>query len=175
MFVRKICSKNIDNRKYVRYYIHRTIVRNKRSYGGIKMSDAMRAAASLYNDPRYFSRSEIRIRKNKIRRARIFRRQVFLLCAALALVIFTSILFASTIKSQAQSDEYVPSFKYYKTITVHSDDNMWSIANDNYSSDHYDGVQSYIAEICSINNITDPDRLNAGESIVIPYYSEEFK
>ena len=97
------------------------------------MSEAMRAAASLYNDPRYFSRSEIRIRKNKIRRARIFRRQVFLLCAALALVIFTSILFASTIKSQAQSDDYVPSFKYYKTVTVHSEDNMWSIAQENFS------------------------------------------
>ena len=29
------------------------------------MSEAMRIAASLYNDPRYFSKSEIRIRNNK--------------------------------------------------------------------------------------------------------------
>ena len=155
--------------------MYRTIVRNKRSHGGIEMSDAMRAAASLYNDPRYFSRSEVRIRKNKIRRARIFRRQVFLLFAVIAVLIFTSILFASTIKSQAQSDEFVPNFKYYKTVTVHTEDNIWSIAQANYSSDHYDGMQSYITEICSINNINDPDKLNAGENIVIPYYSEEFK
>ncbi|MBR1642445.1 MAG: LysM peptidoglycan-binding domain-containing protein [Butyrivibrio sp.] len=139
------------------------------------MSDAMRAAASLYNDPRYFSASEVRIRKNKLRRARIFRRQVFLLFAAIAVLIFTGILFASTIKSNAQSDEFVPSFKYYKTVTVHTDDNMWSIARENYSPDHYDDVKAYITEICSINNISDPDRLSAGENIVIPYYSEEFK
>ena len=139
------------------------------------MSDAMRAAASLYNDPRYYSRSEVRIRKNKLRRARIFRRQVFLLCATLALLIFVGILFASTIKSEAQSDTYVPEFKYYKTITVHSDDTMWKLAQTDYSSAHYDGMQDYITEICSINAISDPDRLNAGESLVVPYYSTEFK
>ena len=139
------------------------------------MSDAMRAAASLYNDPRYYSKSEVRIRKNKIRRARIFRRQVFLLSVAVALLIFVGILFISTIKSEAQSDTYVPEFKYYKTITVHSDDSMWKIASVNYSSAHYDDMQDYIAEICSINAISNPDRLNAGESLVVPYYSPEFK
>ena len=139
------------------------------------MSDAMRAAASLYNDPRYFSKSEVRIRKNKIRRARIFRRQLFLLLTAVALVIFVGILFASTIRSSAQSDDYAPSFKYYKTVTVRSNDNIWNIAQDNYCDDHYDDMHSYIAEICSINNISDPDRLNAGENIVVPYYSREFK
>ena len=35
------------------------------------MSEAMRAAASLYNNPRYNSDSEIRIQKNKIKRQSI--------------------------------------------------------------------------------------------------------
>ncbi|RKM62512.1 hypothetical protein D6855_03605 [Butyrivibrio sp. CB08] len=139
------------------------------------MSDAMRAAASLYNDPRYYSKSEVRIRKNKIRRARIFRRQVCLLCVTVALLIFIGFLFASTIKSEAQSDTFVPEFKYYKTVTVHSDDTMWNLTQADYSSEHYDDMQDYIAEICSINSISDPDRLNAGESLVVPYYSTEFK
>jgi hypothetical protein len=154
--------------------IEQLFVTNVR-YGGCVMSEAMRAAATLYNDPRYFSESEIRIRKNRIRRARIFRRQVFLLSAAIALVIFMVILFASTIKSEAQSEDYSPEFKYYKTVTVHSDDTMWNIASVNYSPEHYNDMKEYMAEICSINGISDSNRLNAGESLVIPYYSVEFK
>ena len=128
------------------------------------MSDAMRAAASLYNDPRYFSRSEVRIRKNKIRRARIFRRQVALLCAVVALLIFTSILFASTIKSQAQSDDFVPSFKYYKTVTVHSQDNMWSIAKANLGSGFRWG-ELYDANYDLIKN---PRMIYVGQVLRVP-------
>ncbi len=139
------------------------------------MSEAMRAAASLYNNPRYNSESEIRIRKNKIRRQRIVRRQYFLLGLTIALVIFLFAFIGTTVMSSAQSDEYEPSFKYYKTVTVHSDETLWNIANANFSEDNYDNLNEYIGEICMINAISDPDTINAGEAIVIPYYSAEFK
>ena len=139
------------------------------------MSEAMRAAVSLYNDPRYFSKAEVRIRNNKIRRQRIFRRQVLLLGLTSALFIFVFILFASSIMADAQSDEFTPSFKYYKTITVHADDTLWDIARENYSEEGYKSVNEYMSEICSVNAISDASGLKAGESLIVPYYSTEFK
>ena len=139
------------------------------------MSEAMRAAASLYNNPRYNSVSEIRIQQNKIRRQRIVRRQYFLLGLTIALVIFLFAFIGTTVMSSAQSDEYEPSFKYYKTVTVHSDETLWNIANANFSEDNYDNLNEYIGEICMINAISDPDTIKAGEDIVVPYYSAEFK
>ena len=139
------------------------------------MSEAMRAAASLYNNPRYNSVSEIRIQQNKIRRQRIVRRQYFLLGLTIALVIFLFAFIGTTVMSSAQSDEYEQSFKYYKTVTVHSDETLWNIANANFSEDNYDNLNEYIGEICMINAISDPDTINAGEDIVVPYYSAEFK
>ncbi len=139
------------------------------------MSDAMMAAASLYNDPRYFSRSEVRIRNNKLKRQRIFRRQIMLLGFATAVLIFVSILFASSIMADAQSDEFTPSFKYYKTVTVHAGDTLWSLAQEEYSEEHYSSIREYMSEICSINRISDTSNLKAGENLIMPYYSTEFK
>jgi nucleoid-associated protein YgaU len=139
------------------------------------MSEAMRAAVSLYNDPRFFSEAEVRIRNNKLRRQRIFRRQVFLLGLASALFIFVSILFASSIMADAQSDEFTPSFKYYKTVTIHANDTLWDIAGQYYSDDDYASIREYMAEICQVNAISDASELKAGESLIIPYYSTEFK
>ena len=139
------------------------------------MSSAMYAAASLYNDPRYFSRSEVRIRANKIRRQRIFRRQVFILASVVALIIFTFLFFGNTLKSDAQSDTFTPEFKYYTAITVHTGDTLWSIASDNYNSDHYDSISAYVGEICMINQISDQQSINAGECLILPYFSNEYK
>ena len=139
------------------------------------MSSAMYAAASLYNDPRYFSRSEVRIRANKLRRQRIFRRQVFVLASIVALMIFAFLFFGNTLKSDAQSEDYKPQFKYYTAVTVHSGDTLWSIASENYPEGHYDSLNSYIGEICKINQISEAESINAGECIILPYYSTDFK
>ena len=139
------------------------------------MSEAMRAAASLYNNPRYYSESEIRIRRNKARRQKIYRRQVMMLSLAVAFAVFAIVFIASSVMTNAQSDEATFEYKYYKTVTVHAEDTLWDIASANYSSDHYSDMNSYIGEICSINSISDRNSLKAGESLVVPYYSEEFK
>ncbi len=139
------------------------------------MSEAMRTAASLYNDPRYYSKSEVRIRNNKKRREKIFRRQLILLALSVAFMIFLIAFIFTSFMSDAQSDEYCPEYKYYKTVSVHADDTIWDIARVDYSSDHYDNMSAYISEICSINNIGDPNKINAGEALIVPYYSTEFK
>lgn len=138
------------------------------------MSEAMRAAASLYNDPRYYSESEVRIRKNKARRKRIIRRQYMLLGFAIAVVVFLIVFAANTLRTDAQSDEFTPEYKYYTTVVVHANDTIWDVARDTYSDQHYKNMKDYIAEICSINNISNPDMVFAGESLIVPYYSTIF-
>ena len=81
----------------------------------------------------------------------------------------------TSIMSSAQSDEYQPEFKYYKTVTVHTNETLWNIADSNFSSDNYDSLNSYMGEICKINSISDPNSIKAGEAIIIPYFSTEFK
>jgi len=139
------------------------------------MSEAMRAAASLYNNPRYFSESEIRIRRNKIRRQKIYRRQLFLISLVVAMMVFGGVFAASSMLTNAQADDAKFDYKYYKTITVHAEDTMWDIARVSYSGDHYHDMNSYINEICNINGISDKDDLKAGEALIVPYYSTEFK
>ena len=139
------------------------------------MSEAMMIAASLYNDPRYFSKSEIRIRNNKIRRNRIVRRQYALLMFAVSVIVFAIFFNMATFISDAKSNTYKPEYKYYKSVTVNSGDSLWTIANEFYSEDHYKNKDSYITEICNINEIADSSDIKAGESLIVPYFSTEFR
>ncbi len=138
------------------------------------MSKALMTAASLYNDQRFLSKSEIRIYRNRIRRQRIARQQRIALVMIIAIIMFLVMFLASSIILEAETDTYIPEYKYYKSITVNAGDTLWNIAADNYSSDHYESINSYIDEICSINNILG-DEIGAGEDIVVPYFSTEFK
>lgn len=139
------------------------------------MSDAMLAAARLYNNPRYFDPSEIRIRQNKIKRQRIVRRQYILLTLVISILLFMLMFFRLSVMSDAQSDDFEPEYKYYKTVTVYSGDTLWDIANSNYNSDKYSDMNTYIDEILSINSMANADQVKAGESLIIPYFSKEYK
>ncbi len=139
------------------------------------MSEAMAIAASLYNNPRYYSNSEIRIRNNKIRRQQIVRRQYMIISVVLFVAMFLTVFNLMSFKSSAQSDTFVPEYKYYKTVTIHSGDTLWNLASEEYSSDHYKNLESYISEICSINSIDSDTKLYSGETLIIPYYSKDYK
>lgn len=139
------------------------------------MSEAMAIAAGLYNNPRYFSASEVRIRNNKSRRQKIVRRQYAVLTLVLSIILFLAIFNVYSLRSAAQSENYTPEYKYYKSMTVHSGDSLWSIASETFSPDHYKDVDAYISEICKINSINSDSVLYSGESLVVPYYSTEYK
>ncbi len=139
------------------------------------MTRAMYAARSLYNDEAFFNKSEARIRSNKARRQRIVRRQYGILLFSISLVLFLSVFMKMSFSSDAQSDEYVPEFKYYQSVTVHSGETLWSIASDNFNGEHYKNLDAYLSEICNINQLSDPDSIKAGECIILPYYSNVFK
>lgn len=139
------------------------------------MSDAMYAAASLYHDPRYFNKSEERIRLNKIRREREYRKQVTLLTLALVLLLSVVVFGVTAIHSNAENSDYKVEYKYYKNVVVGYGDSLWNIAQDNISYDHYDNVDEYISEVMNINHISDQNTITSGCTLTVPYYSDTYK
>ncbi len=139
------------------------------------MTEAMYITAKKYNDQHFLNRSETRIIKNRIRRQRIFRRQVMALFAFITLIIFILSIMKFSFHVDAQTEDYKPEFKYYTSVTVHAGDSLWALASDMYSEEHYKNFNSYVTEICKLNNISDADDLKAGENLIIPYYSSEYK
>ena len=138
------------------------------------MSYAMYAAATINNDERYFSKSEIRIRNNRRRRQRIARMQRLVVFTAATLILVIGMFVASTLMTDARSDNKGFEYKYYTTMIVHTGDTLWNIATENFPDGHYKNVNAYINEICNINGICEADSLKAGESLILPYFSSEF-
>ena len=123
-------------------------------------------------DAAYTAYREIKIKENKIRRMRIVRRQRIILGLIIAVIVFAFAFLGTKLVLSAHSENI--RFKYYTTITIHSDDTLGSIAGD-YISSEYKDADSYIREVCAINNLNEEGRIYAGESLVVPYYSDEFK
>lgn len=120
----------------------------------------------------YVAYREIRIAENKKRRLKIVRRQRIILGAVIAILVVLAAFLASTLVTEARSEEV--RYKYYTPVMVHSGDTLESLA-DGYITDDYRDSASYIKEVCGINNLEDADSIIAGECIILPYYSEEFK
>ncbi len=123
-------------------------------------------------DAAYMTYREMKIAKNKIRRERIVKRQRIALAAIVAVIIFTGCFIAATLMLHAHSEDM--SYKYYTSITVESGDTLSSIA-DKYITGEYKDTRQYINEVCAINHLDEDGTIYAGENIIIPYYSEEFK
>ncbi len=91
-----------------------------------------------------------------------------LLLVAIMLFLFGSI-FMSNFKgfSPAASASTI-NVKYFKCVTIGTEDSLWSIANDNISEE-YESVEDYIKEVKDINDLKD-DKIYCGATLVIPHY-----
>lgn len=134
------------------------------------MTKALLEAASLYNDPRFLSKSELRIYANKKRRQRIVRRQRMAIVLFVTIILFLIFFFRNTLKLEAQNENYEPKIKYYKVVSVQYGDSLGSIALEYYDDGEYESIENYMSEICSINHLSDEDMIKAGENLVVPYY-----
>ena len=119
----------------------------------------------------YNTYRELRILENRKRRLRIVRRQRILLALIVALLIFSTTFLVTGIILRAQDS--APSYKYYTSISVKSGDTLGSIAQ-RYISKEYRDIDEYVNEVRSINHIDDSS-IYAGEKIIVPYYSPEYK
>lgn len=116
--------------------------------------------------------SEYRIERNRARRLRLFRRQCILVILTVVLVLFLTISYHAIVSKATSANEEV-SYKYYKSIEISTGDSLWSIA-ETYAGEEYASAQNYIDEVKLINHMSD-DSLTAGQYLIVPYYSTEFK
>lgn len=86
---------------------------------------------------------------------------------ACALIGFGSFLGSST---QASDDT---NYKYYTSVEVKNGDTLWDIASE-HITEEYKSLQEYVIEVKALNGLQS-DSIKSGQSLVIPYYSEEMK
>lgn len=118
------------------------------------------------------TRSERRIRNNRIRRQREMRKNFLMFIMTVCLIITCSVSL-NGFRSNAKDDSIKTSYKYYKSITIDKNDTLWSIAEEYMDDEHYDSVTDYINEVKNMNSLMD-DEIQYGEHIVIPYYDDTF-
>lgn len=91
----------------------------------------------------------------------------------LLLVLLVIGTFALTTKTASADNAENKRFKYYTNITVQDGDTLWSIAEANRTQE-YANINAYIKEVQSINHLNGSDIIS-GTTLVIPYYSDEYK
>ena len=108
------------------------------------------------------------------KREAVVRKQQGLLAVVVILVIAIGILLGSSMNTLAGSDADVASYyKYYTSVRVETGDTLWDMA-DEYIEGLNISKSDYIAEVCELNGIFG-DEIQAGDYIVMPYYSQELK
>jgi cell division protein YceG involved in septum cleavage len=95
---------------------------------------------------------------------------VFPVSLLLIMMIILAFLMTSTVKTEAAMTH--TSHKYYTSVKIEQGDTLWSIAQENMTSE-YSGIQEYIDEVCTLNHISEDD-IHSGAYITIPYYSEDY-
>lgn len=123
-------------------------------------------------DAAYMAYRERRIAKNKIKRIRIVRGQRIALVTIIAILASLIIFLTLSLGIQAHSENM--RYKYYTQITVNHGDTLESIAC-RYITEEYENLDNYINEVCNINHLEDKDQVIAGESLIVPYYSDDYR
>ncbi len=109
-------------------------------------------------------------RYKSTRRARKVRNTITL-CALLIILVAAS--FAFTAKTASADNTDNKRYKYYTSIEINDGDTLWSIAEE-HMTEEYSSVKAYIKEVQSLNHMSGT-KIVCGTSIVIPYYSDEYK
>lgn len=117
-------------------------------------------------------RSAYRSRRNRIRRMRVIRRRLLMVILTIILVLILSLSYHA-ILSEANTGDKEIKYKYYTSIEIQYGESLWSIAEE-HKGDDYASVNDYIHEVMKINHLKD-DNVSAGQYLVIPYFSTEFK
>ena len=94
---------------------------------------------------------------------------VFTVCLAVTLaVVFGS--FLSRAKARGPETAY---YKYYTNVEIQPGDTLWTLA-DGYL-ENYESKELYIDEVIELNSLSDNGRIISGQSLILPYYSQEYK
>lgn len=117
---------------------------------------------------------ELRMYKRKLRRQKEQRHRLVLVLSVLFLACIGVFSYCN-LESDARSSAEGVKLKYYTNVTLQCGDTIWDLADHYIDYDRYEDKADYLDEVCSINRLSDCDHIDAGETIVFPYYSDEYK
>lgn len=120
------------------------------------------------NNREYMCARRSRVKANR-RRAAI-RKLSFSCMTGLFIMVIALSVFSMTAKADTNAN--ANKYKYYESHLIEQGESLWSIAEANMDEDYYDSIQDYIEEIKEVNGFS-KDKLQSGNYILIPYYSEE--
>ncbi len=101
----------------------------------------------------------------------VFRYSLAVIISAIFIPMMLSLVFAQSAEANDGSGEVF--YKYYHRIEVVEGDSLWSIAQQNYLAQEQT-IREYIEEVKQINHRYS-ETVYAGEELMIPYYSTEFR
>ena len=105
--------------------------------------------------------------RNCNRAVRKQKRKSLRIAVLLVLSIVTIVVFS--VSKTAQAEEAVSLHKYYKTIVIHPEDTLWTIAEEISENGEYK-TADYVREIQEINHIG--SSIQTGMKLIVPYYAE---
>ena len=110
--------------------------------------------------------------RQKMRKIRNIKRAIIL--SFLSLILIGGLaLTLNVINSDAQDKNVKNTYKYFTSITVEYGDTLYTLAEENIKG-HDIEINAYIEEVMHINHLQD-EQIQSGQSLIIPYYSEELK
>ncbi len=106
----------------------------------------------------------------KLRRER--RRKMFI--SAMTVLATVCMILVIAISNDSLKSNANSGFKYYTDVTVEAGETLWDLADEYIDYEHYKDKNDYIAEVKSINHLSEDAIIIAGQVLIVPYYSGEY-
>ncbi len=119
----------------------------------------------------------VRVAESRARRARQIRRNCILLTVVVIILLAGLGVMLFGMKASAAEEPVVPKQKCFTSVMIGCGESLYDIAERYMDDAYYDDLEDYVDEVCSINHLdrlnwASSKALNAGNYIIVPYYSE---
>lgn len=129
----------------------------------------MREQKSIYR----MTDRELRAYKRQQKRRKQIQRRIYTMIATICVIVVCAVSFHG-IRSVASNGENQLKFKYYTQVTVAYGETLWDLSDSYIDYEEYKDKNAYIAEVRSINHLSDENGVRAGQTLIVPYYSYDF-
>lgn len=129
----------------------------------------MREQKSIYR----MTDRELRAYKRQQKRRKQIQRRIYTMIATICMIMVCAVSFHG-IRSVASNGENQLKFKYYTQVTVAYGETLWDLSDSYIDYEEYKDKNAYIAEVRSINHLSDENGVRAGQTLIVPYYSYDF-
>lgn len=116
---------------------------------------------------------ELRAYKRQQKRRRQLQHRICTMIATICMIAFCAVSYHG-IRSLASNGENQPKFKYYTQVTIAYGETLWDLSEDYIDYEEYKNKNEYIAEVQSINHLSEESVIRAGQTLIVPYYSYDF-